>query len=867
MNKLFYTKKKMGSRQQVSPISLCTVAMVTSLGISTVFATEQNQSFNIPRQSLSSALNSYAEIANISLSYSAELATGIQSQGVKGKFTADQALQKLLAGTGVIARTTANGTITLEKAAKLANEKNPATSLPPVKVIGNSIYDVKNPYNEDYVLPDATAGTKIDTPIMETPLNVQVISKQVLKDQQVINLGEALKNVSGVTTSSASGNEAAYGGTSQSITLRGFSSNIYMRNGFRLQDGSATREMANVENVEVLKGSAAILYGQVEPGGMVNVITKQPLATPYYAAQQQFGSFNTYRTTIDATGPVADNKDLLYRMNMSYENRGSYRDYVQNEKFFVAPIVKWNINPRNQMTFELEYTHDNLGLDTPYIPTYNGQFVKIPRNWNYDTPTNSPQDNILGAMNWSHQFNDDWSLKHNFIINQLNANRLFLVPYSPLYSATPDTIDRNLYQRDTKDTTYSTSLDLNGHFATFGIKHNILLGGDYYHYKQTLISRIDNFNDYLNNDTFNYIFNPVQAGLRWNGSGFTQIPAGTPNAGMSLYSGVIGSNFNNSQQTDQYGLYLQDQIKLPYNIHVLSGFRYQNIHQSTDYLAVGSSNSNNGLTQEAITPRVGLLWQPQNQLSLYSNYTENFGANNGWTYPNHTPVPATGANQWEVGAKTEFFEGRLRATLAYYDLTKTNIAVSDPNPQHTGASLVIGAIHSSGPELDIQGEIMPGWNVIASYSNTDITVTKGTGNPQYDYPAVGSRFWGVPRNTGSLWNTYEFQQDTLKNFKIGAGVTLRDGQLTNTYSNPTPGNSAPGLASIPGYGTVDLLAAYSLKLGKSKVTAQLNVNNLFDKYYITSAAFAQYPASSGYDAAYVNFGTPRTLMGSIRIEY
>jgi len=257
-----------------------------------------------------------------------------------------------------------------------------------------------------------------------------------------------------------------------------------------------------------------------------------------------------------------------------------------------------------------------------------------------------------------------------------------------------------------------------------------------------------------------------------------------------------------------------------------------------------------------VTPRVGLLWRPENWLSLYSNYTENFGPGRGIIYPNTAPPP-TSAQQWEVGAKTELFDGRLRATFAYYDLTKQNVSTNDPT--HPFFSVVTGEVRSRGPELDIQGEILPGWNVIANYTNTDIIVTKGNDG---NYPAEGSRFYGVPRNMGSVWTTYDFRQDPVRGLKVGGGVILRGPQLANTSSTST---TTP--FTLPGYGTVDLMAAYSLKMGKTKVTAQLNVNNLLDKYYYTNAVFFAPPSATGYDGGYVSFGAPRSFIGSVRVEF
>ncbi|NOU22118.1 MAG: TonB-dependent receptor plug domain-containing protein, partial [Methyloglobulus sp.] len=340
---------------------------------------------------------------------------------------------------------------------------------------------------------------------METPLNVQVISKQVLKDQQVIRLSDAFKNVSGVvsrTNTASTFGGGILGGTEQGIFLRGFESQTFFRNGFRLQQGSASKGFANVESVEVLKGPAAILYGLVEPGGMVNVITKQPLATPYYGFTQQFGSYDLYRTTLDATGPITKNKDLLYRVNMSYENSGSFRDLVDKEDVFFAPVLKWNISPQTQVTFELEYVHQHQGTDNGFIPFITGRPLNVPFSRNYGEYSPATTETIFGGFNWSHQFNDDWSIKHRFSVNQnsikspfygrpqIAGDKKFLQNLFDNVIGVPqpilDTLPNGSYVwrpsagLTTQNNTYSTNLDLIGHFETYGLEHTLLMGGDYY---------------------------------------------------------------------------------------------------------------------------------------------------------------------------------------------------------------------------------------------------------------------------------------------------------------------------------------------------------------------------------------------------
>ncbi|MEQ1740723.1 MAG: TonB-dependent siderophore receptor, partial [Methyloglobulus sp.] len=831
--------------------------------------------FNIPAQPLNQALLAFSKQSSQQLLYSTDLAENLKSRPLHGDYPPTAALALLLADAPLKAVATGTDTLTLRRkaqteadasllpvaqaTAKADDNTGSDTTLPKVTVEADAEngYDPEyyaDPYNKDYVIPNATAGTKTDTPIMETPLNVQVISKQVLKDQQVIRLSDAFKNVSGVVTRTNTANAGLLGGTQQGIFLRGFESQTFFRNGFRLQEGSASKGLANVESVEVLKGPAAILYGLVEPGGMVNVITKQPLATPYYGFTQQFGSYDLYRTTLDATGPITKNKDLLYRVNLSYENSGSFRDLVGKEDVFFAPVLKWNISPQTQVTFEMEYNHQHQGTDSGFVPFINGQPLNVPFSRNYSEYSPATTETIFGGFNWSHQFNDAWSIKHRFSVNQRTVTSPFYIrpyaignqqslgsilddfglPHTRLDSLPADEYAlRQINGGNTQNNTYSTNLDLVAHLDTYGLKHTLLLGGDYY--------RLD--------------FNTLGMGPSFTSEGFSSyISVTNPiHPGTPFDSFAPSETGTASSKTDQYGLYIQDQIKLPYGFQVMGGIRYQ-------YIDVDKAE------QDAVTPRVGILWQPKSWISLYANYVESFGANSGRVFPG-TPVPPTSSAQYEGGIKTQFFDGKLRASLAYFDLTKTNVAVSDPlHPAPAcgdGCSIAIGEVRSRGPELDISGEILPGWNVIATWANTDIRVTKtnANGHPVPDLLgeaySPGSRLPNIPRNTGSLWSTYEIQDSDYKGLTFGAGVTLRDRQL--------PGNTqgfGTGSYKIPGYATFDLMAGYSRQIGDAKVSIQLNVNNLLDKRYFTSLS-----ALNSLQSAWVDFGTPRTFMGQVSVQY
>ncbi|WP_347988608.1 TonB-dependent receptor [Methylomonas sp. AM2-LC] len=824
---------------------LCTVLGIGLIAlIDTAFADETTRPYHIPAQALDTSLLRLAADTGLEILFTADQIRGMTGNSLDGNLTTKQALDQLLKGSGYTYRFIDEHTVTLEKAstppASQINQADP-TTLPKVTVVGNAVYDATNPYNEDYVLPNATSGTKTDTLIMETPLNVQVISKQVLKDQQVISLDQALRNVSGVVMESRDNPNGGFGlGTN--LYLRGFQTSTFFRNGFRIDNpsvstmGLSDRQFANVESVEVLKGSSAILYGRVEPGGMVNVITKQPLATPYYSLTQQFGSYNTNRTSLDSSGPLTQDDTLLYRLNMSYQNQGSFRDGVNSENFFIAPIIKWNINPRTQASLEMEYQHDTEVQNVGLVPGLNGQLANIPYNRNYFDPNGiNVQDTYFIGLNWSHQFNDDWSIKHRIQVNKNNLN-LFNTQQAA-FGVNDDSNGKPILTLNTMagsyaTDTYSTGLDLTGHFNTGILKHTLLFGGDYYRYTMNQA--------FMNNGSVSVsLLNPAYPGMLPTAPDPTQ-------------------NYTANNQIDNYGFYLQDQIQLPYHIHLLGGMRYQYIHEIFNIEQGGITSALNPInTADAVTPRAGVLWNPESWLSVYANYTEGFGVNTGVAYPSGKPVPPTGAKQYEGGIKTEFFDGRLRATLAYYDLTKTNIPTPVLGNLNTNMVSVTGEANSHGPEFDIMGEILPGWNVIANYTNMAVHITKSNNGD------VGNRFYNVPRNMSKIWSTYEIQQGDLQGVKLGGGVTMQDDLL---------GGFAGSAQPISGYATVSLMSGYSFKVNKAKITAQLNVENLLDKHYYTGGVNYLGPngipqSASGYNYTFMSFGMPRTLMGSINIQY
>lgn len=769
--------------------------------------------YRIAAGPLAVALNQLAEVGGLQLIYDAEIANGLRSGGLSGQFSPEAALSRLLSGSGLTYRLTADGNVLIQR--QTLNQRDEPTALPAINVVGkssNPFFEGEDPYNTDYNRHNATTATKTDTPLMQTPLSVKVVPNAVLKDQQAITIDQALRNVSGVSNGL---------GGSGTFFIRGFGSYINYRDGVLSQGEYAhTEDLENVERVEVLKGPGSILYGRTEPGGIVNFVTKQPLDTPYYSLRQQFGSFDMYRTSVDATGPLNADKTLAYRFNLGYQSNHTFQEFGGNERLMVAPTLRWNISDNTVSTIKLEYS-DIKEFGNGTVPRMGNRPAPIARERNLGDAWNYQQDEyVMLALHTEHAFNDRWSLRHRF--NFKNYNLTMSAIHGSVADPATGDVGRAFFGQNTDGQDYQynffNALELNGKFDTAFLKHNLLIGGDYYRTDYRVSMAGFGFNGDLY-DTSN-IYRPTHRA--------------TPPT--LLPTDVTYSN----STVPWFGLYAQDQIELPYHFHVMAGLRYDNANVIYSSYGEFGSGQSPEQTSERVSPRGGVVWQPIPEFSLYGSYTENFGAPNFWGRDGK-PLPAQTADQWELGAKTELFDGRFSATLAYYDLTKRNAPIAT----YLALSRAVGEAETRGIEFDVSGEIVPGWNVIGAYSYMPFAKSI---KDETDPTVVGNRLNNAPKHNGSLWTTYEFQQgEYLKGLKFGAGMQAVSQREIGYYET----------AQAPGYAIMNLMASKAWQVGKTKLTAQLNVDNLLDKTY--------YQSIYSYGPTY--YGNPRTFMGAVKIEY
>ncbi|NDJ17466.1 TonB-dependent siderophore receptor [Myxacorys almedinensis A] len=662
-----------------------------------------------------------------------------------------------------------------------------------------------------YRVPNTSVGTRTDTPLRDIPQTIQVVPQEVLRDQNVTRLQDATRNVAG----------ASQGGSSitdrdQQVTLRGFESRV-LRNGVRDQDRPDTGvDFANIERVEVLSGPASVLFGRNSPGGAVNVVTKQPLRDPFYAVNATIGSFDFYRGAIDLSGPLNDSRTVLYRLNVAYQDRNAFVDRFDESQFFISPVISLALGDHTRLTLEGEYidTADSfffgLPIEGTVLPNPNG---RIPRNRNTaESYVNSTLSRV--GYRLEHQFSDNWSIQNVFRASFFETESSLVVQNLGI-GLNPDqrTINRTRFDGSEDRQSYGLQTYLTGEFSTGSIDHQLLFGVD--------LNRLDG-GGYT-----------ATAGRGFIG---TASPIDVFNPVYGQPTGPLTLDFDVDLLTDSLGVYVQDLVTLAPNLKLLLGGQFDLFRQTTkDNLADTESTE----SSNAFSPRVGIVYQPIPPISLYASYARSFLPNGGTDFEGNQFQPERGT-QYEVGVKADLND-QLSATLAFYNLTRSNVLTPDTRPgvPPDRFSIQVGEQRSRGFDLTLGGEILPGWSIIVGYAYIDAEVTATNDN---SIP-VGSGLGNVPQNSFNLWTKYEFQSGVLQGFGVGVGlfyVGERPGFFDTSYE-------------LPSYLRTDAALYYQ----RDRFRAAVNFRNLFNITYFESS----------YGRGSIFYGEPFAVQGTISWQF
>jgi iron complex outermembrane receptor protein len=778
------------------------IAMLT-VWSACVQAAEPAYDFSIPARPLPQALSDFSRVTGQSVVYTLDTPYNIDAPAVSGSMTAAQALKRLLATSGLNYRRASENTFTLE----LAPHEGAIT-------LGLTQIDSQRSALESYQPLASTSVMRSATPQLENPQAVSVVPAQVLRDQAPRNLDDALSNVSGVTQGNT------LGSTQDTLMKRGFGDNrdgSIMRDGMPVVQGRSLN--ATAERVEVLKGPASLLYGIQDPGGVINVVSKRPELQSYDALTARGSSFGSGKNgsggTLDSTGAFGGSK-LAYRLVLDHEDEDYWRNYGVHRETLVAPSLAW-YGDDTQLLAAYEHREFLSPFDrgTAIDPRTNHP-LNIPATRRLDEPFNSMEGRSdLYRFEADHQFDDNWTghLGYSYNRETYDASQVRVTAVNPATGTLTRSMDGT---GNSLSTDRFTTLTLNGSIDMAGMQHDVLFGFDDEYrkiYRGELIRQ-------KSLTTFSYV-DPVY-GQEAEG---TQVSA-------------PDSNQQDILRTDS--LFFQDSIHLTEQWVFVAGARYQLFDQQAGKGIPFTRNTD--LNGQKWIPRAGLVYRYTDELSFYGSYTKAFKPNSsiaalaGGTVLDSATLPEE-SKAWELGAKWNV-DKRISGTLALFDIKKRNVLVANfdsltANTVYTTA----GEVRSRGVELDLSGQLNERWSLIGGYAFTDAWVVE-------DPALKGNRLQNVPQHSGSLSAVYDFGA------VLGAG-RLRAGAGAH-YVGERAGNPENDF-DLPGYTVADAFATYETKLDGQKVKLQLNVKNLFDRTYYSSAV-SRYFVSMG-DARQVSVAT------------
>ncbi len=622
----------------------------------------------------------------------------------------------------------------------------------------------------------AISATKTDTALIDLPQSVQVIPLQLIEDLGALEITDLYRNIAGVT-------QYSYGG----VVARGFRQEETRYNGVAgspYGDFGISR-LGNVEQVEVLRGPASVLYGSNQPGGLINIVTRQPRAERAGRLTARTGTGDSYGLQLDLTGPLDAGRRHLYLLNIATDDQDRFRNHARTESAVFTGGYTWVASPATRVTVQAEHIdQDNSAHRLRGVPFENGHFLT-------DTTftTTEPTDfqtliaDVVQAR-LDHVFTSDLRLNATYRWFDNQGLQQYHEPRGLL--ADRRTMRREFRDQDRRVGQHSAAANLIGAFQRGDVTHQVLLGGEFYH----------------TNTWFRGLTVPM-----------AQVPAidiYEPVYGLtSAESYNLGSRTYNTTDSDllRTGFYLQDQIAWRERWHLLLAARYELF---TDHDNLNTQRR----TDRALTTRAGLVHKFNPATALYFSYAEGFVPQGLANEYRGGPFDPEASHSYELGLKRDFLGGRLGLTSSVYEITKTNVLQDDPDPAAPANFLIaIGEVRSRGFEIDLTGQITTGWSVQANYAYNDVIITKDVVAAR-----VGTGFPNTPRHQAGLWTRYN-----LPRWNLGAGLGA---EYVSTRANSLE------VDAFPARGYVVWDAALFWSVGDVALT--LRGDNLFDRVYSQS---------------------------------
>lgn len=663
-----------------------------------------------------------------------------------------------------------------------------------------------------------TTTTKSNLKVMENPQPISIVTHEIIEQQQNKQLSEVLQNVNGLYVTSSRGNsQDSFGG-------RGFNfgnDNIF-KNGSRVNSG-VFPEVSGLERVEVLKGGNAMLFGNVAAGGVVNLITKKPRFNFGGSIGLNAGSWNSYKPTVDFYGPLS--KNTAFRINGAYETAESFRDVVESKKYYFNPSFLYNIGKKSQLIVEADY------LKNDFTPDFGIGAIEN-QDKSYALNTFLPRNAFVGTdwqfqnvqqattgITFNHQFNDKWFL--NSVASYQNYTKDYFSSERVVWTydnANRLKWNRPIYRTYNENNYTSLQVNVNGEFLTGKINHKILVGTD---------------GDYGTADS--YAYNLSQTAYGTNGAA-GNIYLDDPSTWSSDFLPTAEKKDRNRIPTQRFGLFAQDFVELSKKFKILAGLRWsyiENLESTRKTFANNTEVKSAGTVDRAFSPKAGLVYTPNENLSIFGTYTNSFSANTGRDIVTENSLKPSIIDQFEVGIKKNFWNNAVSVNLTGYHIVNNNFyQMAQFHPvtglQNSDSTLkeFAGKMQSRGAELDITGNPNENLSIIAGVSYNH-SVYKDTPD---DFGYVeNQRLVRTPATTANASVFYKFSR-YITGLKVGATIYYIGDRIAGWNDTKTGNNSLAArngvsrLLHVDDYSTVSLSVGYDWK----KFSIMGKVGNLFD---------------------------------------
>ncbi len=694
------------------------------------------------------------------------------------------------------------------------------------------------------------SATKTASMIKDVPTSINFVTKELMLDQVAFTVNDVVKNVAGV-------NQYSF---YNDITIRGFRIQGQTNSG-TLLNGMRTftsfwkpQLIPHIERVEVIKGPASALFGNASPGGSINRVTKKPLEESRKSISTSVGSFNTIRTLADFTGTMTEDKKLLYRLNLGFENSDGFRDLQFSRNLVIAPSFAFLPTENTSLNFDIVYQDSKGRLDRGQAAFGNRDLFTTPITTSLSAVNDYLNETTINTtVSLRHQFSDRVSFNSTYQLSSYTEDLLehrtsnqFAALGDGSFDATKVAMRVFYRKRDWNNNAFNNYL--NADYYIGKIKNTMLLGYDYFRQEQLPGGSQLEARTYLlrNGGTANS-FNPNNAAnyiLDSNGNPATNVahfdltsPIANGLQDMSKY--IYNRVTYNQYLQESHGVYVQNQSEIG-DFKLLLGLRQEYFKDYLDY----NSPSEQRIEQKALLPRVGLVYTLNPSINFYGTWVQGYQPQDGASVINPDaggPFDPLTSEMIELGAKTEWFQKRLSATLSFYQILEQGGLYNANDPNNPERLVQLGEEESKGIEFNLTGNILPNWSVVAGYAFNDAKITQAD-----DESIIGRQKPNAPKNTANVWSKYIFEQGSFKGLGIGFGYNYVSDRFGSIVTAAQPD-------IFQAYGIIDAALYYKL----DKVQFQVNVNNLTNQIHWVG----------GYDVLRAFPGAPRNIMTTVSYTF